>query len=203
MADLSLSKLSPRAQLLVFLLLALAGAATYYYFYELPQQEVISAKTSELAAIRARIDKATATAQQLGDFRTQVGELEAQLESLKPILPQEKDVADLLRRIQTLATQSNLTIRGFKPEAITTREHHAEWPIGLELEGTYHNLGLFLDRVRRFPRIINIGNIAITAKAQPTPNATIDVTCTATTFVLLKTPPDAANPATPATRTSE
>jgi len=201
-ANLTLSKLSPRAQLLVFVLLAVAGAAVYYYSYELPRQEVIATKTSELAAIRARIDKAAATARQLGEFQAQVADLEVRLESLKPILPQEKDVADLLRRIQTLATQSSLTIRGFKPEAITTRELHAEWPIGLELEGTYHNLGLFLDRVSRFPRIINIGSIAITAKQQPTPNATIDVTCTATTFVLLESP--AAKPApSPATRASE
>ena len=35
----------------------------------------------------------------------------ARLESLKAILPEEKDVADLLRRMQTLASQSNLTIR--------------------------------------------------------------------------------------------
>jgi len=193
-ADLSLSKLPPNFQLLVFVLLALAGAGTYYVFYDVPAQETVAAKTTELATIRTRITKALATARQLEDFRHQVGDLEARLEELQPILPQEKDVADLLRRIQTLATQSNLTIRGFKPEAITTRELHAEWPIGLELEGTYHNLGLFLDRVSKFPRIINIGSLAIRNKPQPAAGATIDVSCTATTFVLLQTPA----PSTPA-----
>ncbi len=203
MADLSLAKLPWRTQVAVFVLLALAGAGTYYYFFELPRQEAMATKASELAAIRARIIKGTATARQLGEFQRQVGDLEVRLESLRPILPQEKDVADLLRRIQTLATQSNLTIRGFKPEAITTRQLHAEWPIGLELEGTYHNLGLFLDRVSRFPRIINIGSIAITSKQQPTSGATIDVSCTATTFVLLETPTGATAAATPVTRASE
>ncbi|MCA1584638.1 MAG: type 4a pilus biogenesis protein PilO, partial [Acidobacteria bacterium] len=69
---------------------------------------------------------------------------------------------------------------------------HAEWPIGLELEGTYHNLGLFLDRVSKFPRIINVGDIAITARREPAPHATIDVSCTATTFVLIEQPAAAA-----------
>ena len=32
--------------------------------------------------------------------------------------------------------QSNLTILGFRPQAITVAEIHAEWPISLELEGT-------------------------------------------------------------------
>ena len=53
-----------------------------------------------------------------------------------PVLPEEKDVADLLRRIQAMATQSNLAIRGFTPQAVATKQMHAEWPIGLKLDGT-------------------------------------------------------------------
>lgn len=196
MADLSLAKLSWQVQLAVFAVLALAGVGIYYYLYESPIQETIATKTTELGTLRARIAQGVQTAKQLGEFRREVGTLEARLEELRPILPEEKDVAGLLRRIQTLATQSNLTIRGFKPEAIKNHELHAEWPIGLELEGTYHNFGVFLDRVSKFPRIINIGTIGIGTKSPPTPNASIDVSCTATTFVLLETP--AVKPATPA-----
>ena len=71
----------------------------------------------------------------------QVTMLEAQLDRLRPVLPEEKDVADLLRRVQAMATQSSLTIRGFAPQPVATRQMHAEWPIGLQLEGTYHDLG--------------------------------------------------------------
>lgn len=188
MADLSLTKLPWQVQLVVFALLAAVGLAAYYALYDAPAQQALAAQANELATIRARIDKGVAMARQLDDFRRQVGDLELRLAGLQPILPQEKDVADLLRRIQTLATQSSLTIRGFKPQVITTRELHAEWPIGLELEGTYHNLGQFLDRVSKFPRIINIGSLAINSKATPAADATIDVSCTATTFVLLPTP---------------
>jgi Tfp pilus assembly protein PilO len=62
---------------------------------------------------------------------------------------------------------------------------HAEWPITLELDGTYHNLGQFFDRVGRFSRIINVGAVKIKAKDKPQPGSTIAVTCTATTFVLI------------------
>ena len=51
---------------------------------------------------------------------------------------------------------------------------HAEWPIALQLEGNYHNLGLFLDRVSKFPRIINIGGMDVAAKDEPTPQSTHD-----------------------------
>jgi type IV pilus assembly protein PilO len=198
-ASLGLGKQPWHVQLAVFVLLAGAGAGLFYYLYEMPKQVELAARNAELQAIRDRNTNGAETARQLPAFRSQISELEGRLEALKPILPEEKDVGDLLRRIQTLATQSNLTIRGFRPQPIAAREIHAEWPIGLELEGNYHNLGLFLDRVSRFPRIINVGNMVITPKDEPTASASILVSCTATTFVLVEQPPPAAA-ATPNTQ---
>jgi len=93
-----------------------------------------------------------------------------------------------------MATQSRLTIRGFTPRPVTRRQMHAEWPIGLELEGTYHDLGAFLERVSKFPRIINVGNIHIKAQ-DGSASATVTAECTATTFVLIETKAPAATPA--------
>ena len=73
---------------------------------------------------------------------------------------------------------------------------HAEWPIALQLDGTYHNLAMFFDRVSKFSRIINVSNIAIRAKEKPELTSTISVDCTATTFVLL----EAAKGAAPAAK---
>jgi type IV pilus assembly protein PilO len=196
MADLSITKLPWKAQLALFLVLALAAAGAFYYFYEMAKREEIATQERELATIQARIDKGLATARQLPEFRKELDGLQARLDSLKPILPDERDAGDLLRTMQTLAARSNLTMRGFKPQAVTKRTMHAEWPIGLELEGTYHNLGEFLDLVSKYPRLINDGKLDIRAKAQPDPNASIDVSCTATTFVLIPAPPGA--PAKPA-----
>jgi type IV pilus assembly protein PilO len=174
-----------KAQVAIFIVLSIAGAGAYYYFLDMPAQARIAARTNELEKIRAKIDKGLATARQLPEFRKDVSDLQSRLESLRPILPEEKDAADLLRRVHTLAVESSLTIRGFKPQAITTRELHAEWPISLELEGTYHHLGMFLDRVSKFPRIINVSGLAIAGRSEGQSSHTIAVTCTATTFVLL------------------
>ena len=193
MADLSLSKLPWKAQLAVFVVLAAAGAGAFYYFYEMPAQQRLAGRQTELDGVSKKIEKGRATARQLNEFRKDVADLQLRLDSLKPILPDEKDAADLLRRVNTLALQSSLTIRGFKPQSITTKQIHAEWPIALELEGTYHNLGLFLDRVSKFPRIINVGALQIKGRQPSTPDSSIEVSCTATTFVLLDAP--AAPPA--------
>jgi type IV pilus assembly protein PilO len=188
-ANLSLSKLPWYAQIGAMAAIALAMVGAFYYFYERPQQAALAVQTKELSEIRARISRGQAMARQLPEFKKEIGTLEARLDSLKPILPDERDVGDLLRRVQTLATQSNLQVRGFRPLAITTKELHAEWPIALQLEGNYHNLGLFLDRVSKFPRIINIGSMQIATKEPPTASSSMTINATATTFVLVDAPP--------------
>jgi type IV pilus assembly protein PilO len=183
--NLSLSKLPWYGQLGAFVALSLAMAGAFWNWYAKPLQASIDARQAELATIRADIAKGQDTARRLPEFRAKVSELEGQLERLRAVLPEEKDVADLLRRIQGMATQSNLTIKEFTPKPVATKEMHAEWPIGLELEGTYHNLGTFLERVSKFPRIINISAINVKSRLQQTSAATVTASCTATTFVLL------------------
>ncbi len=202
--NLSLTKAPWYAQLGAFATISLLGAGVFWNWYAKPAQDSIDQRRAELAMIRADIDRGMATARRLPEFRRQVADLEAQLDRLRPVLPNEKDVADLLRRIQGMATQSNLTIRGFAPQAVATKSMYAEWPIGLQVEGTYHNLGNFLERVSKFPRIINVSSIHIKAKVSATSSDTITADCTATTFVLVEpkrpaAPAAAGAPAAPKT----
>ncbi len=190
--DLKLDKLPWYGQVIFFAVIGLGMVGAFYWFHVVPTEAGMVAREKRLAALRVDIAKGSSTANQLNQFRQQVAELEGRLESLKAVLPEQKDVADLLRRIQTLATQSNLAIRGFKPAPSVTKQLHAEWPIALQLDGTYHNLAMFFDRVSKFSRIINVSSIVIRAKEKPEPNSTISVECVATTFVLLDTAKPAA-----------
>lgn len=183
--NLSFGKMPWYGQVGAFLVLSLGAAGVFWNWYARPVQASIAMREATLASLRADINRGLATARRLPEFRKELADLEAQLDRLRPVLPEERDVGDLLRRVQGMATQSNLTIIGFTPQAVATRELHAEWPIGLQLEGTYHDLGSFLERVSKFPRIINVNAITIEAKENATDASTITAQCTATTFVLL------------------
>ena len=191
--DLRLNKLPWYAQVGLFVAIAIGGIAAFYYLYAEPAALEQAAQQRRVDALRADINKGLATARKLPQFRSEVADLETRLESLKAVLPDQKDFGDLLRHLQTLAAQSNLPIRPFKPGAVVTKQLHAEWPIAMELDGTYHNVGIFFDRISKFARIINVGNVTIRAKDRPELNATVSVSCVATTFVLL----DAVTPAGP------
>ena len=155
-------------------MLSVAILVAFFYFYASPMQVQMAERQKKLDALQVDISKGQAIARRLPQFRAEVAELESRLETLKNVLPEEKDMADLLRRLQMLAVRSNLTIRRFKPSpTMVVKELHAEVPIQLELDGSYHNLGLFFDRVSKFPRIIHIGNIDIKGKDKQEPNSTV------------------------------
>jgi len=203
--EISLTKLPWYAQIGAFVGLALAGVGAFYFYYEAPVRADMAVRDGQLQALRADINKGYATAKRLQEFRSQVADLESRLENLNAVLPSEKDAADLLRNLQIVAVQSNLTIKGFKPSIPVNKPMHAEWPIALDLDGTYHNLATFLDRVGKFTRIINISALDVKAKDKPAPNSTITASCIATTFVLFNKEkgvpgPTPAKPGAPAAK---
>src|SRR4051812_45497382 len=178
--DISLSKLPWYGQIGAFVVLALMSLYGFYTYYVTDVMSEITLKQTHLTALKADINKGVATARRLGEFQAQVTDLERRLDSLKNVLPEQKDVADTLRRIQALATQSNLTLLRFTPAAPKQQPLYLEVPYQLIADGSFHNLALFFDRVSKFPRIINVGDISISAKQPQSANSTIVTTLTAT-----------------------
>jgi type IV pilus assembly protein PilO len=182
--DISLSKLPWYGQILAFVVVCGMAIYGFWNFYVVDFEADLALKQTHLTALNADITKGTATARRLGEFQGEVTNLEHRLESLRNVLPEQKDVADTLRRIQGLALQSNLTLVRFTPAPQRQQPLYAEVPYRITALGSYHNLGLFFDRVSKFPRIINVGDISITASARQEANNTVVADLTATTFVL-------------------
>lgn len=195
--NLSLTQLPWYGQIGAFVVVCAMAVFGFWNFYAKDVDVALGEKRGHLEQLRAGINKGLATARTLPEFQAQVADLQARLDALKAVLPDQKDYADLLRRIQTLATQSNLTVQSFTPQPMVTKTIHAEWPFKLVLEGTYHNLGFFFDKVSKFPRLITISDVDIKARGQQVANATIVAECTATTYVLLENPVPAAPPSAP------
>jgi type IV pilus assembly protein PilO len=192
--NLSLNKLPWYGQVGVFVAIGIGGAAAFWNYYAKPANAEIETRRATLNQIRGDINRGLMTARRLPEFRREVATLELQLDRLRAVLPEQRDVADLLNRVNSMAMQSNLKVLGFLPQATTKKTLHTEWPIGLQLEGSYHDLGMFLERVSKFPRIINVGNMRVKARENQSARATVTIDVTATTFVLADQP----KPATPA-----
>lgn len=197
--EFGLDRLPWYGQIATFFLIAVAGFVVFHVYWVMPAREEMASAEQDLARLRIEINEARQVTNQLRQVETDVDDLTRHLESLSVALPQERGAPALLRRLQTLAAQSNLSIRAFTPQAVDRQDLHTAWPVRLELNGTYHNLGRFFDRVSKFSQVIAISDVVVRGIDPPQLNATISAECTATTFVLHDQATDVSSLPEPAT----
>ena len=85
--------------------------------------------------------------------------LSKQLETLKTIVPEEKEQDEFIRLVQGAASASNVQIRRLTAKPVVAREYHYDMPFELQADGPYFNLLDFFGRSEPAVRIINVGDI--------------------------------------------
>ena len=148
------------------------------------RQPTWRAGQTQLEALRADIAKGQSTANQLNEFDSRSPSSNAAREPESGAARREGHGRSSEPHSDAGHTVEHRDPR-FQARADGDQKLHAEWPIQLELDGTYHNLAMFFDRVSKFSRIMNVSTSRSTAKEKPEATSTITVDCIATTFVLL------------------
>jgi Tfp pilus assembly protein PilO len=158
----------------------LAGAVHYAVFRGINAD--IKNKRAQLEQLQQEIEKGRAAERKLAQFREEVKRLELELAKLLQILPSKRNTEELIKRIETLTRQGDFTLKKFTPGEFVPKEFYSEWPIDIVVDGTYHNLALFFDRMSRFSRIINVEDMRIGA-LNNVPGKSIAASFVAKTFI--------------------
>jgi type IV pilus assembly protein PilO len=126
--------------------------------------------------------------QRYGELKSQMDALSRQLDTLKAIVPEEKEVDEFIRLVQGAASASNVQLRRLTAQPVVAREYHYEMPFEVQADGPYFNILDFFGRLSRLSRIINVGDLnfddptASKTKYPIRPGTTVTGVFTATTF---------------------
>src|SRR5215813_14541992 len=163
----------------IFIAILLALAVQYFWFTGMNAD--IKKKRTELDGLNQEIQKGRAAERKLSQFREEVKRLEIDLSKLLQILPSKRNTEDLIKRIEALTRQGDFSLKKFTPGDFISKDFYSEWPITIQLDGTYHNLALFFDRMSRFSRIINVEEMKI--GGMDAPGKSIAASFVAKTFI--------------------
>ena len=111
--------------------------------------------------LEREIEKGLAAKADLPKLEEDIKNLELDLDRLRRILPTKKETDSLLKKLKQLTERGHFRLTRFTPGDFVDMDFYQEWPIKVELDGTYHELGKFFDRLSRFSRIINVDNLTI------------------------------------------
>jgi type IV pilus assembly protein PilO len=147
---------SRKALILIVLLCVIVGLYVYAFF--MPWQTEMKGLKVELNNLARELNESKAIAKDLQKFKDQVAKLNMELSNALTQLPNEKEIPEILRNIATLGKESSLEFTLFRPKPEEPQQFYANVPIELVVLGSYHNTGIFFDRVSKLPRIINVVN---------------------------------------------
>ncbi len=131
------------------------------YVFKDMQTEIGNLRTT-IDELEREIEKGRAAKADLPKLEEDIKNLELELDRLRKILPTKRETDALLKRLKQLTERGHFRLTRFTPGDFIDMDFYMEWPIRVELDGTYHELGMFFDRLSRFSRIINVDDLQIT-----------------------------------------
>ena len=77
------------------------------------------------------------------------------------LLPDENQIASLLREITMRGNASGVEFTLFKPRPAVAREFYSEMPVEVKVEGGYHAIARFLAKLATMDRIVQVRDLQI------------------------------------------
>ncbi len=179
-------------QVLIFfaLVLIIIGAGEYVPMSPVASlRNELSANHNKDSDLNRQVAELQVYERRNAEFKLQMAALVKQLDTLKTIVPEDKEVDEFMRLLQGAASASGVQIRSFTAKAVVPKDYHYELPFQIEVDGPYYSIEDFFSRLSRLSRIINVGDLTFTSlsdtkttKYPVRPGTTVTGTCLVTTF---------------------
>ncbi len=179
-----IAQLSKLQRILITLGSIILICGTFIYFLYLPKYDKINKLNNDYNRLSSELKIAKINARQLPQFQKEMKEAEGKFKIAMQELPEKKEIPSLLANVSQSGQESGLNFLLFVPKPDKTYDFYAEIPVSIKVNGGYHNLALFFDRVARLSRIVNIKDIDIAA-TQKEPGM-LQTKCTAVTYRFLE-----------------
>ncbi len=163
--NINIKNLPPYAKAIISVLPSIILSIAVIALVILPKQKAIKALDATIDKQNNEIASSQAKSAKLDILKQENARLQARINELQNQLPEEKEISTLLKQVSDMGTAAGLEIKSWKPGQKTTHESGIvyEIPVAVEVIGTYHNLGYFMSGLTKLNRIVNIGDMKLTA----------------------------------------
>lgn len=151
-----------------------------------PQLEEIEKLRADITKQEEKLERTKATAAQYAMYKQKMEEAQAKFNAVAQALPVTDEIPSLLTGISESGKDAGLTFLLFKPEAERKQNFYAELPIRMQLDGTYHDLGEFFDKLAGMSRIVNVKNFDMKSRK----GASLSISCMAETYKFIESTPE-------------
>ncbi len=145
-------------QLVVLVGIASLLYLTVWYFVTSETRADTQLINDQVAQLTAKNEAAKIATQRINEFRSLYASKSAEYDELKVLLPEEREITNVLQGLQDTASDSRLIVSRFSPRDDVQQDSMMAKPVEIEVDSNFNNLRAFFDKMAKLQRIVSISD---------------------------------------------
>jgi type IV pilus assembly protein PilO len=159
----------------LILLVVIAGViySGVWYFFTSVTREEVRVKNEEIEKLEVQNNAARVATQRINEFRALYATKMVEYEELKVLLPEQREITNVLQGLQDNARDSRMIVMRFSPRDDTQQDVIMAKPVEIEVDSNFNNLRDFFDKMAKLPRIVSVSDFKLNQLEKQTAEKTV------------------------------
>lgn len=186
----------PKTQKMVLVGLGTAALVYFYVFADFVPFN-FKARSKEIATLKAdytkksnELTKAQQLVNRLPELKKEFALLNQRWEVAQELLPSQKEVASLLRKVTIAGQEAGVKFLLFKPGTANPQTYFTENPVQVSVTGGFHRAGTFLSEIAELSRLVNVSQLKLKGFDKGDLDDTVQADFVATAYTLAEGNPN-------------
>jgi type IV pilus assembly protein PilO len=148
-------------QLIILVSIAALLYMGVWYFVTSETRAEVAVLNDQVSQLTAKNEAARVATQRINEFRELYASKSEEYEELKVLLPEQREITNVLQGLQDTANGSRMVVMRFSPRDDTQQDSIMAKPVEVEVDSNFNNLRAFFDAMAKLPRIVSITDFKI------------------------------------------
>lgn len=160
----------------LIILVVLASLVYYfgvYYFVTSETRAEVQTLNDQVAVLKTQNEAAKLATQRINEFRSLYALKASEYDELKVLLPEQREITNVLQGLQDSASQSRLIVMRFSPRDDAQQEYIMAKPVEIEVDSNFNNLRAFFDKMAKLQRIVSVTDFKLNQLEKQSPDKTL------------------------------
>ncbi len=145
----------------IWLVALLIPCVAFYFLYYTSKTEEIAKLEERKANLTREITRVKIASKKIKQHRTEMKEVQTMFTMAAKLLPEKQEIPSLLTSISEIGRASGLDFNSFVPKGENKKQFYAEIPVDIKVQCSYHDVGVFLDKISNLDRIVTVSNLSM------------------------------------------
>jgi Tfp pilus assembly protein PilO len=158
----------------IFMVLALVVYGGFWYFVTSGTRKETKGLQEQIGVLQKANAEAQIASQRLNEFRTAYKNKQEELEELRALLPEQRELTKVLEGIQDRARMTGLSLRKFLPKDDVQQDFYSGKRIDVSVQSSFAGLRAFFDQMAHYQRIVSITNFELKQMEKQATSKTVE-----------------------------